>query len=206
LSKYCGPNDVITRISPEDEKVRVNLGYRGPQNYNIPFSKYLKSHCLNLINARKRIHFYNHCSAKFVLNHIDEKQWDDYFIFCFERNPFSKIISWYQWLSKAKDRQSISLFLQSPQAFRVRGIDLYTIDSHIIADKIYRFENLNEAMADIADKVGLPEMPQLVKTKPSLTASDGKKSKVTLSEEDVDLISKVYAREIACFGYEIPRL
>ena len=33
LSKFCGPNDVITPISPEDEATRKELGYRGPQNY-----------------------------------------------------------------------------------------------------------------------------------------------------------------------------
>jgi len=33
LSKYVGPDDVVTPISEEDEATRAKLGYRGPQNY-----------------------------------------------------------------------------------------------------------------------------------------------------------------------------
>ena len=36
LSKFCGPKDVITPISLEDEEIRKELGYRGPQNYLSP--------------------------------------------------------------------------------------------------------------------------------------------------------------------------
>jgi len=33
LSKYCGPRDIITPITPIDERLRNSLGYPGPQNY-----------------------------------------------------------------------------------------------------------------------------------------------------------------------------
>ncbi len=32
LSKHCGPDDIITPLSPEDEAMRRDLGYRGAQN------------------------------------------------------------------------------------------------------------------------------------------------------------------------------
>ena len=40
LSKFCGEKDIITPISPEDEQIRRSLGYRGPQNYMVPLSRY----------------------------------------------------------------------------------------------------------------------------------------------------------------------
>jgi hypothetical protein len=204
LSKYLGPNDIITRISPEDEQIRKDLGFRGPQNYHIPWSHYLKSDFLNLLKDRKRAQFFNHCSAKFIHNHINEKQWNEYYKFCFERNPFTKVVSWYQWLNRSKEKQPISSFLKSPQAFRARGLNLYTIDSHVVVDEIYKFEELNSVMEEIANKVGLPEIPTLTKTKPSSSKNSNEKNKILLSEADIDLISKVYAREIIQFGYKKP--
>ena len=43
LSKYCGPDDIITPASPEDEITRSELGYPGPQNCFSPIRKYLGS-------------------------------------------------------------------------------------------------------------------------------------------------------------------
>jgi len=40
LSGICGDQDVITPISEEDEKVRREMGFRGPQNTLIPFRYY----------------------------------------------------------------------------------------------------------------------------------------------------------------------
>ena len=36
LSKVCGPDDIITEISPEDEKLRQAAGGRPPQNFESP--------------------------------------------------------------------------------------------------------------------------------------------------------------------------
>ena len=33
LSKICGPDDVITPITPIDEQQRIDLGYRHAQNF-----------------------------------------------------------------------------------------------------------------------------------------------------------------------------
>ena len=40
LSKFCGDKDIITPIFPEDEMIRKELGYRGPQNYFISYTQY----------------------------------------------------------------------------------------------------------------------------------------------------------------------
>ena len=36
LSKVCGPDDIITEISPEDEELRQAAGGRPPQNFQSP--------------------------------------------------------------------------------------------------------------------------------------------------------------------------
>lgn len=46
LSKFCGSEDIITPILPaEDERKRKQLGYKGQQNFKVPFSLYSTSIC-----------------------------------------------------------------------------------------------------------------------------------------------------------------
>ena len=62
LSKYCGPNDIITPIAEVDEKIRESLGHKGPQNYKINETKLLNN--LFLILGFKSKEHYNHSPAK----------------------------------------------------------------------------------------------------------------------------------------------
>ena len=73
LSKVCGPNDVITPISLEDEALRKSLGFRGPQN----------------CKGKNGVVFINHLSAAKIREGIDQNTWDEYYKFCFERNPLT---------------------------------------------------------------------------------------------------------------------
>ena len=106
LSKFCGPNDIITPISPEDEKTRMDLGYPGPQNYQSRIWQYGIWNAIKwTIKGGKRPHFYNHISAKEVISIIGKKKWDTYYTFCFERNPWDRIISLYYWVIKQNQDQ-----------------------------------------------------------------------------------------------------
>jgi hypothetical protein len=40
LSKFCGENDIITKVTRKDEKIRRELGYLGPQNFDLACPKY----------------------------------------------------------------------------------------------------------------------------------------------------------------------
>ncbi len=201
LSKFCGPKDIITPIVEEDEFNRKKLGYRGPQNYKVPFRKYSKCDLMQVIDLKRPLTFYNHNDAAFIKRHIDKDVWDSYFKFCFERNPFDKVVSWYYWQYKEEPRPSISEFIESGEANRVKGMELYTIDSVIAVDKVYFFEELDDAMRDIAEKTGLPEVPSLPKTKANLR-KDKRSYREILSEKVKETIQKVFARELAYFGYK----
>jgi len=63
LTKYCGPEDIITPMSPADERKRASLGYSGPRNCQLPRSEYgLKDH-LNRLIGRERKKYHKHISA-----------------------------------------------------------------------------------------------------------------------------------------------
>ena len=150
LSRFCGPNDVITPISPEDEKIRARLGFRGPQNFVLP-----PIHA----GGRQR-KFFNHISAVGVKRLIDPWVWDHYYKFCFVRNPWDRVISQYWWRYRGRDNgPSLSEFIASKKA---RGLNrnslrFYTIDGTIVVDDIYRYEDLPGALDRIQDKLALPD-------------------------------------------------
>lgn len=201
LSKYCGPDDVITPISPEDEIKRKELGYRGPQNYSIPFKEYSKINFLQAMYHQKRLSFYNHASALYIMKYIDKNVWNSYFKFCFERNPWDKAVSFYYWKYKTEPRPQITDFIQPGEVNAVGRLQLYTSSSEIVVDRVFKYECLDQAMEEIRELVGLDETPSLPRTKASFR-KDKRSYRDILSEKDRDKIAKVFAREIACFNYE----
>ena len=188
LSKICGDKDIITPITPEDENTRRALGYRGPQNY----------YDVNSVQL-----FYNHIPASSIRMLVGDEIWDTYFKFCFERNPWDKVISWYFWEHQSEPRPSISEFIQSGHAGLVGGpggFDLYTIGGKVAVDRVCLYENINQEMERIQNQLKLPDIPALPTAK-SRFRKDKRHYRELLGAEDRIAIEKLFAREIAQFGF-----
>lgn len=201
LSKFCGPDDIITPIVAADEAKRATLNYPGPQNYHIPFHKYTAKDLAWSIYRKRRLSFFNHAAATFVRRYIDPQIWDSYFKFCFERNPWDKAVSWYYWACSHEPGLSISEFIRSGKANHVKGFDLYTDSSNLLVDKVYKFECLQEAMEELRDRLGLAETPTLPHTKGNFRKK-GARYRDLLSEEDRKAIGEMFSKEIALFDYK----
>ena len=199
LSKFCGPNDVITPITDEDEALRKSLGYPGPQNYEIPLRRFKTLDYWNTIRHGKVVRFYNHAPAAFVRDHIDPEIWNSYFKFAFERNPFDRAISIYYWGGQNKVRPPISEWIREGGLKSLRMPGMYVINGEIAVDKVFRYEELDTAMQTIAEKLSLPEVPQLPMTKHQ-TRTDRRPDREVLSEEDrqkiVDHCGKAFLKDL----------
>lgn len=200
LSRYCGPDDVITPIVDTDEALRTELGHRGPQNFHVPLARYTASDYLRLLRRRRRLRFRNHSGARFIRTYLDPGVWDRYYTFSFERNPFDKVISYYFWWYRDEPRPSLSEFIASGEMGRMRGFDLYSEDSVPIVDDVFRYEDLGRAMETIARRLDLDETPELPRTKHGFRR-DKRPYQEVLSADDRVRIERVFAREIAYFGY-----
>lgn len=187
LSKICGDADIITPISPEDENTRMALGYRGPQNY--------------IINGVQL--FYNHIPASDIRALIGSEVWDTYFKFCFERNPWDKVISWYFWEHQIEPRPSIPEFIQSGHAGLVGGpgrFDLYTINGEIAVNRVCLYENIDQEMERIQNQLNLPDLPAIPRAK-SRFRKDKRHYRELLDAADKIAIKKLFVREIVRFGF-----
>jgi hypothetical protein len=212
LSKFCGPNDVITPISQADEETRKSLGYRGPQNYLVPPSSnifealpelFLKDKNQKVFENRKKVKFYNHISAKEIRQYIDHAIWDSYYKFCFERNPWDRMISLYYYRFKSEPRPTITEFLETaiPLQLKRKGRDLYRINDQIVVDNIYRYETLDKELETICTKLGIPEELELPRAKSGFR-KDMRNYRDILNEVEQTKIADLFKEEIDLLGYQ----
>lgn len=188
LSKYCGPDDVITPLTGADEAVREALGYRGPQNIYLP-------------GAGERC-FYNHIPARVIRSWVGPEVWNSYYKFCFERNPWDRVISLYYWRCNREPRPGLTRFLltDTPSVLKKKGYEVYIIDGRIAVDRVYLYEELEQSLETIARQLGLQGSLSLPRTKDAYR-KDARHYREILSESEATYIGRMFADEIRLFGY-----
>jgi len=181
LSKFCGPDDIITPISEEDERIRHRLGYRGPQNHE---------------------GFYNHIGAREIMNRVDPEVWNGYYKFCVERNPWDRAVSLYYFLYRNKTPVPFADFVASDTIHRLRenGFENYTVDGEIVVDRICLYERLDEELEAVRKHLGLPEPLALPRAKAGFR-KDGKHYRELFDDASRRRIERLCAEEIERFGY-----
>jgi hypothetical protein len=179
LSRYCDEGDVITKISPSDEKIRAELG-KYPQNYEGKF--------------------YNHISAKKVQKKLDEHIWNSYYKVCFDRNPWDKVISLYHYAFNT-EKITFDDFIKSGKFKRAYNYPRYTIDDQVAVDFIGKYENLESDLEKVCREIGLPYDGWLPNAKGNYR-TDNRHYRERYNEEQKELVQQYYEKEINLLGYE----
>jgi hypothetical protein len=200
LAGLCGPRDVITRISPQDEKTRQELGFRGPQNDRISMSRYTGQDWVRLLRRGRPARFYNHATALEIQDHVEPTVWNSYFKFCFERNPWDKVVSAYYWDCKGGYADTLANYVRNGRANKWSAFDQYSIRGDIAVDEVFRYEDLGGELARLYKRLGAGTPPQLPRAKGN-TRSDRRHYSELLGDEERERIARLFAREIAHFGY-----
>jgi Sulfotransferase family. len=92
--------------------------------------------------------------AKALLD--DDKAWQSYFKFAFDRNPWDRQVSWYHHRYRRKDRPPpFAEFMHSDRRARINNYGIYSIDGGLAVDFVGRFENLEEDLKRALDQIGL---------------------------------------------------
>lgn len=203
LSSICGEDDIITPISPKDEELRKQLGFRGAQNfavdkkYHSRFEWYLQG----LRSERK--HFKNHLTGQQVRQWIDQDIWNNYYKFSIERNPFDKVLSLYHYAGGDEKFGSFATFIDSGMMRGCMDFDHYTYGGVPILDQVFQYENLKNAMSEIEERLQhhFPKDISELKTK-----SGFRKKKLpyqeVISDDERSKIELAFAREIKFFNYQ----
>ena len=169
LSRLCGEMDIITPIGREDEAVRQQLGYRGPQNYTIPVRRYGRREWRRLLADGRRTAFYNHIPAHEARPFLSPRIWNSYYKFCFERNPWDRIVSAYFFRRYQTNDAALTFqsFLDQQRPHVLSNYGIYAIEGRVAVDFVGRYERLVEDLQKALAYVGITEPIVLPRLKAS---------------------------------------
>jgi hypothetical protein len=200
LRPLLGPDDIATPFLPEEEAAYSGPG---PQNDVLgpgPWSIRALSRRLTRGEPNFR-HYLDHSPAAFVRRHAGETAWRSYFKFAVERNPWDRQVSFYYFATKRKGLNlPFADFVRSGKA-RVKNWPIYTIADHVVAERVVRYERLEEELAALWRDLRLGDFPPLPRAKGGFRPVD-KPYRDLYDDETRRIVAELYAKEIEAFGYE----
>jgi hypothetical protein len=202
LSHFCGSTDIVTPLSPHEETLRPV----GPQNWRMHgwwqsprplFQRYW------LKVSAEDYGFYNHIPAKkarALLN--DDKVWQSYFKFTFERNPWDRQVSAYHFRYRRTDNPPpFSSYMHRRRRAWINNYEIYSIDGEPCVDFVGKFENLAADFRRALDMIGLTFNQDLPRAK--VNPRRGKRHyRDYYDNETRGIVGNWYAPEIRLLAYE----
>lgn len=208
LSSSCNRKDVITPLG-RDEKIRRELGYQGPINF-IPWWNKLdyfaiKAKCKLLKRSANRplksigLHTHIEVDTALAKKYISPAIFNNYYSFCFIRNPWDHALS--QFFELKKDRRLHSLDLDTftnggmLEKFALSCRSIYSNQGTILVKHLHPYENLQETIQTIFNDLDLTGNPQLPKAKSNLR-TDRRPYRELLNRNQKNKIECIFAQEI----------
>lgn len=204
LSQLSKDEDVVTPVYP----IEINHVPKNFRGFFNPLNEIIEEQSLKRFLGttrsfifRKR--FLNHMSASKVKNRVTKDVWDNYQKFAVERNPWDKVVSWYNMVKKRNGLNlSFSDFIRT-YPLPVDHLKYMDVNANeIIIDRIVRYECLNDDLAEIFNSKGISFDTLKVKAKSENKCIGKHYSQYYESEEDIKFIANIYKKEIELFDYE----
>lgn len=219
LQKICGPDDVLTHDgsghAPSPRRAAKNVLWPEARNYGGSFNPVPE-----LVRTRspvdaarvmrdwwQRPRFYNHMRATSVRARVPREVWEGYYKFCFDRNPWDKVVSFYYWYGRNRDLPEINAFLRDRRRYGTSDQVLpsdwtrYADGDRVIVDDVFDFADLEGGLETALARAGVaPEIAAqatLGREKTELR----RPAPVTFAPESDALIRHAFRREIATFDF-----
>lgn len=206
LADLCEDGDVITHLSRRDEQIRNQNHLRGKQHIKIPLSFYKKEDWLYALRKLRPLTFKNHNYASFIKNHVHQSVWADYYKFCFVRNPYDKLISsYYHWKHREPHDSTTTIDDFVRKWVVVLANDepnFYKIKGKTVLDAVYRYEDMDKALIDIARRIGYKREIELKFSAKAHFRTDRRPFHEVLSAASMELIHHHFKEVFDEFNYE----
>lgn len=162
---------------------------------------------LGLVRDWRRHHFRIHSPLRRAEKVLPPDLFGSLFKFAFVRNPWDRLVSWYVYVLRdtshrrhrqARAEASFEKFARAELA-RPRRSQWYMVerrDGSLGLDFVGRFERLEQDMASICGRVGIPYQPL-----PRENVSKREPYQGYYTPELAELVRRTWAREIEAFGY-----
>ena len=203
FSRFCGPDDIVTPLMPEDEALRPD---HGPRNYKWPWWQWpLRGKIKSLKGKNPGVRwtgYYAHMPARPMRRYLGEDVWNSYFKFSIERNPWDRQVSIYFWRTRnLEKRPSFKEYMHSnDNRVRLRNFDIYSLGGKIIADDMIMFHDMRADLERIFGRLGLDMPEDIPGAKTGVRTERGYREHY--DDETREMVARWYKREIEVFGFE----
>ena len=196
LLPHLGPDDVVRGIDSRNADGRFNPL---PELASHPDRANAR---LTVEQLARGVRFYQHMPAWRLRNRVGAATWDEYTTFCFERNPWDKLVSFYYWRTQdVADPPPFDEWVHTTPG--LSAWDQYAIDDQVAVDQVGRYETLEADLAAVLDRIGLDVPIELPREKSGFRPGD-RAEEVAFSPGLDEWVAEHFAREIALMGYERP--
>jgi len=221
LSSVCGPDDIVTPVTPVDDRLRIERG-DVPRNFaiskltEIEYARKVREGSAEVLYELEiptsEMRFYNHMPLAEVELRVAFPV-DGYTILCVERSPYEKAISLANWMLHADDyhrgrpirfdlaqtRMALDKLIRDRAVLHCRNIDRYRHLDGTLDVRVMRFQALGDDFARIMKELGvaqpLPSLPHVKKGNYKARPID------VLSMNQIAAINHLFKDEFAYFGY-----
>lgn len=197
---------IIPQLAAQDVWTPISLPVMAGRNYYSLWPADVLTAKWNWFRDRfgkdNRFHhryFYDHIAMSRIQRMLPAAQVESYTKFCFDRNPWDYCVSSYFYMRR-KGRASKLDFDRYLHEFPIRpNWKLYTDGQKLLVDKVFRFEELSSAAAEIEAMTGLTlgELPAL---KRSYRPAEDYRSYYNQSTRD--LVAERWKSTIELLGYD----
>jgi hypothetical protein len=204
LGPLCGLQDIITPMES-------NWNTAIPKNFHdqhLLAKTYAKSRLL-----RKCIHrhskligswYYEHMPASRVRELIGEEIWNSYHKFCYERNPWAKVVSYYNWKKNGQNRSMPSFreYVLNKSHRLPLDARLYFDEEQCIVDEVLDYESFQTSFPLLCQRLDIPFTGIIPREKTGIKQEKLGNYQQYYDEETKQKIANLFHREISLMSYQ----
>jgi hypothetical protein len=202
LAPLCDFTDVIT---PMESNVKTDI----PRNFyedtilGRTYSKYrLLRKCINRHSPLVGKWFYEHMPASRVRELVGEEIWNSYHKFCFERNPWDKVVSYYNWkkFGQKKPMPDFKTWVMEKTHRLPMDARLYFDGENCLMNEVIDYKDFIGKFTDLCARLNIPFEGDMPREKVNIT-SQKIDFRTYFDKESAEKIASVFNREIKLMGY-----
>ena len=215
LRRFCAPGDIVTWLDEDEEQAIRGTGACLPMGFAKPAAGVPPlARLLMAFNHRKTLRRHGlspHAGAARVKRYVGDRVWGDYEKFCVVRNPLDRSVSQFFWTAANRGWEDAAThfhvrfdeFLQSNDFRRLneKGRDVYAIDGRVVANRVLRFETLEQDLGRTMRDLGIDTPLELTRFK-STQRPKGDFAAM-LNDRQRQVIRDTFAFDIEHFGYVV---
>lgn len=205
LGRLCGPDDIISSMETnEDTDVPRNYYPKTALGRAYAQSRWIRK-VIDRHSPLLGAWYYEHMPATRVRELVGEKIWNGYHKFCFERNPWEKVVSYYNWKKNGQGKTvpDFKTYVVNKAHRLPLDADLYFDGGTCLMDEVLDYSQFPGAFSELCQRLKIPFDGVMPREK-----TEVRKEKADYrdyyDDETKALVAKHFAREISLMNYTFP--